>query len=123
MKNEYSTMKEWMEFAWMPAVAGAEKYTIGQGLTPEQAQDIMRIVAESMEFDLYSNSDRNRPFTHGEPYYDFIGAYSLLMVQVGPENTNHWAWKLWQALSYWDQKTLARYFKKKFGVDIRNIIL
>ena len=81
------------------------------------------MVALSMEFDLNSPNARNRPFINGEPYYDFIGAYSLLMVQVGPENTNHWAWKLWQALSYWDQKTLARYFKKKFCVDIRSVIV
>ena len=123
MINNYSNLKDWMKFTLMPTVPGAEKYTLGQNLTDVQATEIMEMVAQSMEFDLTSTSARQMPFTYGEPYFDFIVAYTLLMMQAFRENPRNWTRSLWLALSYWDQKTLARYFKKKFGFDVRSVIL
>lgn len=123
MMNEYKTLKDWMTLALMPTVPGAEKYTFGQDLTDAQAKEILEMVAQSLDFDLTSASARQAPFVYGEPYFDFIVAYSLLMMQAWRENPRYWTRSLWLALSYWDQKTLARYFKKKFGLDIRKVII
>ena len=123
MMNEYKTLKDWMTLALMPTVSGAEKYNFGQNLTDAQAKEIMEMVAQSLDFDLTSASARQAPFVYGEPYFDFIVAYSLLMMQAWRENPRYWTRSLWLALSYWDQKTLARYFKKKFGLDIRKVII
>ena len=112
-----------MNRALMPTVSGAEKYSFGQNLTDAQAKEIMEMVAQCLDFDLTSASARQAPFEYGEPYFDFIVAYSLLMMQAWRENPRYWTRSLWLALSYWDQKTLARYVKKKFGLDIRKVII
>ena len=122
MIYEKKTLQEWMKYAWMPNVAGAEKYRIGQKLTEAQAKDIMRIVAKSMEFSLDSTRARQKTFTNGDPYYDFIGAYLLLMFQAGPYDMSNWKRNLWNALSPWDQKTLAQFAKSKYGLDAQRLL-
>ena len=122
MKYNTTTLNNWMVKAWMMPVPGAAKYRVCQKLTPQQAKEIKQLMAQSLEFDLDSSSARNEPFTNGYPYYDFIGAYLLLMMESGRADINQWRHSLWNALSFQDAFQMTLYAKHKFGVDLNMLM-
>lgn len=122
MKNNMDTLTNWMRNAWMRPVPGTEKYRIGQKLTSRQAEEIKRLMAKSLDFDLDSSVSRSEPFTHGYPYYDFIGAYLYLMLESGWDDVNQWRHTLWNALCIQDACKMTIYAKRKFGVDLSKIM-
>lgn len=105
MKNHNYTgmhLPKWMMLNLMPWVKGANKYTIGQTLTENQAEDLKRIIAQSMDFEIDSPSARKGLDIIGAPYRDFIVSYVLLMMAT-MDCDSVWANALWKRLWLVDQ--------------------
>lgn len=96
------TVKQWMTKEWMPRVEGADQYKIGQSLTKEEAKSIMRMIAQSHNFNLQQPSARKHLSVIGSPYRDFIVSYTLLMI-AGAHCCSNWKNSLWNALVPADQ--------------------
>ena len=96
------TLEQWMIKECMPRVDGADQYKIGQPLTKEEAKDIMRMIAQSHNFNLQQPSARKHLKVIGSPYRDFIVSYTLLMI-AGTHCCSNWKNSLWDALIPSDQ--------------------
>lgn len=94
MKN--MNLNDWMLVELLPRDFAAAKYTVGQDLTEEQAKEIVRIIARSVNFKLDSPKARKRLSRIGSPYRDFVVCMILLMT-AGESNTK-WCDMLWFAL-------------------------
>lgn len=119
--KEMVTLDRWLHKAWLPPVAGAEKYYVLQNLTKSEAKEIMMMVAESAEFDMTSWEARSGPLYHGHPYRDFLGGYMMLMLESDMDDVNNWRKKLWKALPDVDKESMTRYARAAFGVNLKKL--
>jgi hypothetical protein len=94
MKN--MALNKWMMLEWLPRDMMAEKYTVGQDLTTEQANEIIRIIAHSVGFNLNLPQARKNLDRVGTPYRDFITCMVLLIL-AGKSNIR-WAEILWNTM-------------------------
>ena len=113
-QNHYKNMPltKWMTLMMMPKVNGAKKYKIGQDLTTAQAEELKRIIAQSMEFDIDATSARKNLDIVGTPYRDFIVSYTMLILATDDINDN-WANALWNQLWFVDQLACKKIVKEK----------
>ena len=95
-------LNDWMRMEFLPGDFAAAKYTVGQNLTEEQAKEITRIIARSVDFKLDVPSVRKNLSIIGTPYRDFITCMTHLML-VGKANPK-WETALWNALDSQLQK-------------------
>lgn len=90
-------LNNWMAMQWLPMDWMAEKYTVGQDLTREQAAEVVRIIACSVDFDLNKPMARSDAFKIGNPYRDFVVCIVLLM-RAGGHNPK-WSNTIWDAMN------------------------
>ena len=117
MKNHNFTgmpLPQWMMMGLMPSVKGACKYTIGQNLTADQAEDLKQIIAKSMGFNISSSSARKDLDIIGAPYRDFIVSYTLLMMATTDPDSD-WASALWNRLWLTDQVACRKIIKELYN--------
>lgn len=100
-------LNDWMKMEMMPDVEGAEQFFIGQTLTREQAKSIMRIIAQSMGFNVRDPKARKHLKIVGSPYRDFIVSYMLLMLAIDSPCSN-WFNMLWDVLAPADQQACQK---------------
>lgn len=93
---ENMKLSNWMMLNWLPRDMMAEKYTVGQDLTAEQASEIIRIIARSVGFRLDRPQERKNLNSVGTPYRDFITCMVLLMLAGKPNP--HWGETLWDTM-------------------------
>ena len=89
-------LDHWMMMELMPRDFAAAKYTVGQDLTEEEAKEIVRIIARSVDFKLDSSKARKHLSRIGSPYRDFVVCMILLM--TAGENNTKWCDMLWFAM-------------------------
>lgn len=89
-------LSNWMAMQWLPMDWMAEKYTVGQNLTREQAAEVVRIIARSVDFDLNKPRKRKDLCEIGNPYRDFVVCITTLMCE-GRSNEK-WCDMIWEAL-------------------------
>lgn len=93
---ENMTLSKWMMLEWLPRDMMAEKYTVGQDLTTEQASEIIRIIARGVGFKLDLPQARKNLGRVGTPYRDFITCMVLLILAGKPNN--RWTEILWNTM-------------------------
>lgn len=86
----------WMRKNLLPKDKMAEKYTVGQDLTKEQAEEIAQIIALSVNFQLEQPSAKTKLCCVGSPYRDFVVCITQLMLD-GSFNAK-WEETLWDVL-------------------------
>ncbi len=94
MKNMKLTT--WMKNNLLPMDMEAHKYTVGQSLTEEQAKEIVRIIAHSVDFELDDPGAKEKLCLIGSPYRDFVVCMTMLML-AGSFNPK-WEETLWGML-------------------------
>lgn len=109
-------LSEMMHMIGATSVPGMEKYVIGQKLDEHQAKELVRLIAESVDFDMESAEARNEKFELGYPYRDFCAGILMLLVAVGVNDVNNWRLSLWFALSKFDRATMVAYAYNRFGL-------
>ena len=107
-------LPQWMMLKLMPSVKDANKYTIGQTLTAEQAEELKQIIAKSMEFEISLHSARKDLDIVGTPYRDFIVCYVLLMMATADCDSD-WANALWSRLWLVDQLACQRVIEELYN--------
>lgn len=96
------TVATWLRSEKLNYREAAEKYTIGQKLTAEQAAEIKNLVAESVDCNLDSAEVRGEWQKLGSPYRRFIYKYVLLLASHRARRS-HWRKALWEALTEEDK--------------------
>ena len=96
MNMKKMNLANWMMVELLPMDMAAAKYTVGQDLTKEEAKDIIRIIANSVDFQLDNPAARKCLNLIGSPYRDFIVCITLLMV-AGEPNPK-WKTAIWGAM-------------------------
>lgn len=86
----------WMRKNLLPKNKMAEKYTVGQDLTKDQAEEITKIIAFSVNFQLEQPSAKTKLCCVGSPYRDFVVCITQLMLE-GSFNAK-WEETLWNVL-------------------------
>ena len=89
-------LSQWMMMEWLPRDMAAEKYVVGQNLTKDQAAEIVRIIAHSVNFKADKRQERKNLHVVGSPYRDFVTSIVLLMC-AGKKNKK-WGEMIWDAL-------------------------
>ena len=99
------TVATWLRREKLNCDEAAEKYTIGQKLTMEQANEIRNMVAKSVGCNLDSTGVRDDWQKLGSSYRRFVYKYVLLMTSHKARRSA-WRKALWNALEDED-KTIA----------------
>ena len=99
------TVAAWLRRENLNCDEAAEKYTIGQKLTAEQANEIKKLVAQSVDCNLDANGIRDDWQKLGSSYRRFIYKYVLLLTSHKARRIT-WRKALWDALEEED-KTIA----------------
>lgn len=120
MDIEGITLEEWMVQRLLVPVSRAKKYKLFQKLTKEQAKEIIKLIAESTEFNLRSKKMRAY-LDYGDPYRDFLSGCITLLLDIDREDSHGWRKMLWGALRYEDKVMLQRYAAVLFHFDIRKL--
>ena len=94
--NSGMTLTRWMMKNMLPRDKTAAKYTVGQNLTEEQAEEIVRIIARSVDFKLDQPGAKTNLCCIGSPYRDFVVCITQLMLE-GSFN-DKWENALWNVL-------------------------
>ena len=89
-------LSQWMMMEWLPQDMAAEKYVVGQNLTKDQALEIIRIIARSVNFNMNFPWGRKSLDQVGTPFRDFTTSILLLM-HAGKPNKK-WSETIWDAL-------------------------
>ena len=102
------TVANWMEYHGIPHNTSADKYVVGQNLTYEQAQEIIRMIAQGMGF-MEEHPGQHNDWRRGcDPYREVIFAYAKL-IEARKKRRSNWDHMLWLAL---DQ--FQKHFKNLF---------
>ena len=96
------TVANWMEYHGIPHNTSADKYVVGQNLTYEQAQEIIRMIAQGMGF-MEEHPGQHNNWRRGcDPYREVIFAYAKL-IEARKKRRSNWDHMLWLALDEEDQ--------------------
>lgn len=116
------TVADWMENEGIPHAVDARSYVIGQNLTYEEAQEIIRMIAQGMGFEEAHPGQHNEWRRGCDSYRKVIFAYTSLIVARKKRNSN-WDHMLWVALDEEDQiacnEISKDYFAYKFTMTKR----
>lgn len=116
------TVADWMENEGIPHAVDARSYVIGQNLTYEEAQNIIRMIARGMGFEEEHPGQHNEWRRSCAPYRKVIFAYTSLIVARKKRDSN-WDHMLWVALDEEDQiacnEISKDYFAYKFTMTKR----
>lgn len=115
MNYKAPSLPEWFLHSWLRPVPGIEKYHLSQKITQSDAEEIMKMIAASTDFNIASMEERLLPFEGGYPYRDFLSGYLLLMVHSYMEYANNWTRLLWSVLPNVDKLAILKYAKKFFA--------
>ena len=113
------TVANWMEYHGIPHNTSADKYVVGQDLTYEQAQEIIRMIAQGMGF-MEEHPGQHNDWRRGcDPYREVIFAYAKL-IEARKKRRSNWDHMLWLALDEEDQVACndfsSDYFAYKFNM-------
>ena len=113
------TVANWMEYHGIPHNTSADKYVVGQNLTYEQAQEIIRMIAQGMGF-MEEHPGQHNDWRRGcDPYREVIFAYAKL-IEARKKRRSNWDHMLWLALDEEDQVACndfsSDYFAYKFNM-------
>ena len=116
------TVANWMEYHGIPHNTSADKYVVGQNLTYEQAQEIIRMIAQGMGF-MEEHPGQHNDWRRGcDPYREVIFAYAKL-IEARKKRRSNWDHMLWLALDEEDQVACndfsSDYFAYKFNMAKR----
>ena len=116
------TVANWMEERGIAHSAEASRYEVGQNLTYEQAQDIIRMIAQGMGFAEEHPGQHNDWRRGCDPYRKVIFTYAEL-IEARKKRGSNWDHMLWVALDEEDQLACndvsSDYFAYKFTMTKR----
>lgn len=119
--KKYS-VANWMEDKGIPHTEEATKYEVGQNLTYEQAQKIIRMIAQGMGFMEEHPAQHNDWRRGADPYRQVVFKYAQL-IEANKEKKSNWDRMLWVALDEEDQIACndisSDYFAYKFTMAKR----
>ena len=108
------TVASWMKNQGIPHTAAAAKYQVGQNLTYDQAQEILRLIAQGMGFVEEHPGQHNNWRMAGDPYRQVIYKYASLIEEKKKHRSN-WDHMLWVALDEEEQIACNEISKDHFA--------